>query len=723
MPDSADLHNCLGRVLHEMREYERAGASYGHALTLDAGHASAMSNLGALFMDCGKLKPAAVMLRKAIEVDPGRLEAYSNLGTVLSKEGDLRGAVDCFQRVLRERPTYVPALCSLGFLHDCAGDEEGAVGYFRLALAAEPDSPVALFNMAPRWLAEGDFARGWRAYEERWGVRLFSSKRRKLAQPQWRGEDIAGKRVFLYSEQGFGDTLHFVRYVPMVAALGAEVVLEVQAALGRVLGDVPGAARVIAGGEELPAEFDFHCPLMSLPGVFGTDFESIPAEVPYVFAEKELAGRWAERITGCGLRVGMVWSGNPQHTRDKLRSVALAEFGGVLGVPGVTFYSLQKGPAVAELAGIDRALRPESLDAELLDFADTAAAIANLDLVICVDTAVAHLAGAMGKPVWVLVPAASDWRWLKERTDSPWYPTMRLFRQEKLREWGGVLASVQVELEVLAGAQVREDSRKVEAAPSSAIEPVRVASTKAAQCKVCGGTSPLFGVVDLNKSCAEAKGLKLPLAGCPVYYQRCRECGFCFTTAFDEWDFAAFRQHIYNEDYLLVDPDFVQVRPEGNARLVAEAFAAAKGAISLLDYGGGSGLLAKRLREQGFSAETYDPFSEFNQLPVRRFDLVTCFEVMEHVPDPRETLRTMAGLMEEGGVILFSTLVQPKEFEQMGLGWWYAGPRNGHVSLYTTGALARLFAEFGLKVASFSEGLHVAYAKVPQFAQHLGLPG
>jgi 2-polyprenyl-6-hydroxyphenyl methylase/3-demethylubiquinone-9 3-methyltransferase len=156
--------------------------------------------------------------------------------------------------------------------------------------------------------------------------------------------------------------------------------------------------------------------------------------------------------------------------------------------------------------------------------------------------------------------------------------------------------------------------------------------------------------------------------------------------------------------------------------LIAEAFAGAKEEIALLDYGGGSGLLAQLLREAGFSAETYDPFSEFNQLPERKFDLMTCFEVMEHVPEPRETLRTMAGLMEEGGAILFSTLVQPKEFEQTGLGWWYASPRNGHVSLYTRGTLARLFQPFGLKVASFTDNLHLAYASVPQFARHLNLP-
>ena len=721
-PNIADLHNCLGRIRHELREYDQAGASYMRALQLDPNQASAMSNLGALFMDCGKLQPAAVMLRKAIQVDPERLEAYSNLGTLLTKEGDLRGAVDCFQRVLKVDPTYVPALCSLGYLHDCAGDEEGAVGYFRLALASEPDSPVVLFNMATRWLADGDFTRGWPAYDQRWGVRMFSSKRRHFDEPQWQGEDIRGKRVFLYSEQGYGDTLQFVRYVSMVAALGAEVVLEIQPGVRRVLGAVPGATQVIQGGDEPPAHFDYHCPLMSLPGCFKTGLETIPAQIPYISADAADVKRWAGRLKADTFRVGLVWSGNPQHERDKLRSIPLAEFSGLLEISGVKFYSLQKGQGVAELAMIEPKFRPESLDLELEDFADTAAAIANLDLVICVDTSVAHLAGAMGKPVWMLVPAASDWRWLKGRADSPWYPTMRLFRQEKLKDWRGALASVQQELQALVGVELGTKHELPERRAASAPALPENAVTKPTRCKVCDGVSPLFGVVDLNKSCAEQKGLRLPLAGCPVYYRRCGECGFCFTTAFDEWSHAEFQRNIYNEDYLLVDPDFVELRPLGNANMIAESFAAAKNAITVLDYGGGSGLLATRLRDQGFSATTYDPFSEFNELPTRKFDLVTSFEVMEHVPDPGTTVQTMVDLLKEGGAILFSTLVQPKNFDQIGLGWWYAGPRNGHVSLYTTTTLARLFGRFGLRVGSFSEGLHIAYRQVPDFAGHLGLP-
>jgi SAM-dependent methyltransferase len=249
-----------------------------------------------------------------------------------------------------------------------------------------------------------------------------------------------------------------------------------------------------------------------------------------------------------------------------------------------------------------------------------------------------------------------------------------------------------------------------------------VADPRPIMCKVCGGVCRLFGVVDFHKSCEEARGRTLALSGVPVYYRRCEQCGFAFTTAFDQWGTAAFQRYIYNADYALVDPDYAEVRPSGNARLVAEAFAGSLGNIRILDYGGGAGLLAERLREQGFAAATYDPFSQFDIMPAEQFDLITCFEVLEHVPWPQKTIATMVGLLKEEAAILFSTLVQPAEFERMGLGWWYAAPRNGHISLYSKAALVHLFATAGMKVASFNAALHMAYVRVPEFARHLRLP-
>jgi SAM-dependent methyltransferase len=261
-----------------------------------------------------------------------------------------------------------------------------------------------------------------------------------------------------------------------------------------------------------------------------------------------------------------------------------------------------------------------------------------------------------------------------------------------------------------------------EATGTGMTEPIATADPQPAACKVCGAASPLYGVVDFHKSCIEAQGRRLAISGRPIYYRRCQRCGFLFTTAFDQWNFDAFRQNIYNDDYGVVDPDYVEVRPVGNAAMIASTFAEARSSITILDYGGGSGLLAKRLQEQGFTAGTYDPFSEFRDLPTERFDLITCFEVMEHVPFPEKTVAQMISLLKKPGAILFSTLVQPANLDQMGLNWWYASPRNGHVSLYSKAALAHLFEPHGMRVASFSEVIHIAYAEVPAFAAHLKIP-
>ncbi len=261
-----------------------------------------------------------------------------------------------------------------------------------------------------------------------------------------------------------------------------------------------------------------------------------------------------------------------------------------------------------------------------------------------------------------------------------------------------------------------------EAAAQAVAGPMQVADVRPLECKICHAPSALYGVVDFHKSCIEQKGKRLALSGRPIYYRCCQRCGFVFTTAFDTWDLDAFRKYIYNDDYLIVDPDYVELRPAGHAGLIAASFPDAKASMTVLDYGGGAGVLAERLRARGFAASTYDPFSSFNQMPAERFDLITCFEVMEHVPSPEKTVAEMISLMKKPGAILFSTLVLPANFDQMGLTWWYAGPRNGHISLYSTASLALLFQPHAMKVGSFSEGLHIAYGEIPGFAAHLKLP-
>jgi 2-polyprenyl-6-hydroxyphenyl methylase/3-demethylubiquinone-9 3-methyltransferase len=247
---------------------------------------------------------------------------------------------------------------------------------------------------------------------------------------------------------------------------------------------------------------------------------------------------------------------------------------------------------------------------------------------------------------------------------------------------------------------------------------LNVINPQPTECKICGGVSPLLGVVDFHKSCIEAQGKILNVSGKPIYYRRCNACGFVFTDAFDDWSAAAFTKYIYNQDYLIVDPNYTGTRPAANAQAVAKTFEAARDAISILDYGGGTGLFAKVLTESGFRATTYDPFSAPAR-PQGAFDLITCFEVMEHAPFPHTTAADMVSLLAPDGVILFSTLTQPANFDELGLRWWYVAPRNGHVSMYSRRALAILFEKHGLQLTSLTDLVHLAYRQLPPFAAHL----
>jgi len=745
---NAQFHMNLGNLLQAQGKLDEAVGSYERALELNPRSASAWSNLGEALKTQGKLEEAAASLGKALALEPELAVAHSNLGNVRQAQGQLDQALACYERALILQPDLAMAYANMGNLREAQGLLREAAACYERALNLKPDFEAARFNRSILKLLEGDFAVGLPDYEKR----RYLHPPRNLSQPQWRGEPLRGARILLWAEQGLGDSLQFLRYVPMAQAAGGEVILEVQAPLRRMAAELPGmdATHLFTPGEPLP-EFAWHCSLMSLPLAFDTTLASIPAKFPYVTFPAE-AWRKASSFAWPtkGLRVGIAWAGSSTHLKDRFRSISPSLFEPLLRQEGVAFYSLQVGARAGQLAQMGDAVM--DLAPWIEDMADTAALTMQLDLVIAVDTAVVHLAGALGRPVWALLPLAPDWRWLLKRGDSPWYPTMRLFRQETLGDWESVIGRVSAALaEFSAGTgdlrgngppvldansyAMKEaavgmdclDDEAFETAQSSPVEaqPMRVPARVPVHvpCKICGEGSGLYGLLDFHKSCEEARGKKLALSGFAVYYRRCERCGFVFSSDFDGWGPEDFRRYIYNADYGLVDPDYAEARPVGNARLVAESFAASREGMRILDYGGGLGLLAERLRERGFRAETYDPFSEFRELPEGRFDLVTCFEVMEHVPRPRETVAAMAGLLRDEGAILFSTLVQPRDFARVGLGWWYAAPRNGHISLYSTAALARLFGEVGMKVVSFSEAVHMAYARVPGFAGHLGLPG
>jgi hypothetical protein len=355
---------------------------------------------------------------QAVRLRPGMAELYYNLGNTLIDQLRMEEASRAFEEVIRLKPTW-------------------AEGHFHLGLTR---------------LSMGDFGRGWPEYEWRTGIRGYGPVR-NYTEPQWDGKELEGKTILLHDEQGQGDTIHFVRYVPMVAdrvgaKMGGRVILGCQQSLARLLGQVAGMDQIIAGSAQTP-RFDVHCRLLSLPRAFGTDLQSIPATSPYLRADAELSKVWAQKMgartagsAGTKIRVGLRWAGSTGYAHNFKRSLTLSHLAPLGEIPGITLYSIQKGEGTEQIAEMGPRMTLIDLTAELSDFADTAALIDNLDLVITVDTAVAHLATAMGKPTWIMLPYSPDWRWMLGREDSPWYPTAWLVRQPKPGDWGTVVTRI-----------------------------------------------------------------------------------------------------------------------------------------------------------------------------------------------------------------------------------------------------------------------------------------
>jgi tetratricopeptide (TPR) repeat protein len=471
-PGNVNAHCNLGTLFAQQGDTVAVVESCRSALALDPDHARTLSLLGAAFMEVGEIQKAEAIFRRSIALDPDKVAAHCGLADALTKQGNVAGAVEETRKALAIDPTHALTLCNFGVLLDSLGDGTGALQCYQLALAAHPECKLAQYNLGIRHLGFGDFAQGWPEYEARWDTSEFRAinTRPALAQPQWRGEDIRGSRILLHSEQGLGDTLQFVRYVSMVAALGATVVLRVQPSLVRLLSTLDKSIAVESIESDAGGDFEWQCSLMSLPLAFRTGLTTIPGNVPYLRADPAAAAEWSRRLPARGLRIGLVWAGNPKNTRDRLRSIALRQLAGVACLQGATFYSLQKGPAAQELAATPEAARIVDLSQHLDDFTDTAAIVANLDLVISVDTSVAHLAGAMGKPVWILVAHANDWRWLKDRSDSPWYPTVRIFRQSAVGRWDDVLEQVEQELGAMSNAHHSSPALVMPAIRATAVE-------------------------------------------------------------------------------------------------------------------------------------------------------------------------------------------------------------------------------------------------------------
>ena len=364
------------------------------------------------------------------------VDVHSNLGVALVRNGELDAGIACQAKAIEINTGFVAAYNNLGSALLIAGRIDEAETALDRAIQLRPDLAEAHFTRSMIWLMRGDFERGWGEYEWRLrGRSVFMQEASKFVQPRWDGEDLNGRTILLYAEAGLGDTLQFARYAPLVARRGGRVIVGCQPALVELLSGMEGVQAIVTPAMALPS-FDVHCPLMSLPLAFSTTMETIPWEGAYLKAVSTRVDRWRARMGG-RLKVGLVWNGDGRNMLDRWRSIEWKSFSRILTVPGVRFFSLQKERTVeAEGSGF------VDWTQELHDFSDTAGLVANLDLVITVDTAVAHLAGAMGKQVWVLIPASPDFRWLLEHEDSPWYPSMRLYRQKSPGDWDGPIRRV-----------------------------------------------------------------------------------------------------------------------------------------------------------------------------------------------------------------------------------------------------------------------------------------
>ena len=464
-PKTASFHNNLGLVLVALGRHGEAASQFEQAGQLDACLQDTFHNLGVARQNLGQTDEAIAAYLKALSLaeDPGTL---SGLGETYLKSGRREEATQCYERALqllrralKLQPDDSKTLKSLGNLLLASGRTEESVLAYDQAIHLQGDDPDAYYNRGHARLVLGDFAGGWDDYEYRWLWKGYKHPRPSFAQPAWTGDELKGRTLLVYNEQGSGDTIQFVRYARMLADRGAKVLLGVPAELKSLLGDLGGACLVLDANQPLPP-FDVHAALMSLPRLCGTRLENIPASVPYLplppVERFPLLPATPASARSCGearpgrLRVGLIWAGAALHIRDALRSISLKDFIPLLQASDCDFFSLQVGARAADLAALPAGVSVTDIGSRVRDFADTAAVMGQLDLIISVDTATLHLAGALARPAWGLLPYVPDWRWLLHREDTPWYPTMRLFRQVALGDWADVIKRVQEDLSRVA---------------------------------------------------------------------------------------------------------------------------------------------------------------------------------------------------------------------------------------------------------------------------------
>jgi Tfp pilus assembly protein PilF len=434
----------LGVICQRLKRQAEAVDHYEQSLRLLPDLAEAHNNLGVVLQDMGKIPEAEERFREAIRQMPDYPEAYNNLGNALQDQGQYAEAVEAYRQALKFRPVYLNALKHMGNALRALGRLNEAIACYEEGLRHAPDH--ALLHMARGlvWIQMGDFARGWPECE--WRLRGPNQPIHRLPQPVWDGGDLGGRTILIIAEQGLGDTIQFIRYAPLVARRGGRVVVVCVQVLSRILATCPGVDSVIVEGDPLP-EIACYAQVMSLPAILGTTLQTIPSQVPYLAADPSIVARWRDALHGINeFKIGVVWQGFPKHTKDRERSFRLAHLEPVARVPGVRLFSLQKNFGLDQIKEVSDRFLVTDLGHRLNDFVDTAAVMRNLDLVISADSSPAHLAGALGVPVWMPLPYICDWRWMTEREDSPWYPTMRLFRQRRFGDWDELFTRLASEL-------------------------------------------------------------------------------------------------------------------------------------------------------------------------------------------------------------------------------------------------------------------------------------
>ena len=445
-PSYAEAFNNLGAVLEEDGELEEARKNFRQALALKPDYAKAHCGCGNVALAQGKPADALACYEQALAIDPNYLEAHSNLGRALIDLGKFDDAEARFCRILSLDPDYAPAHYNLGVALEEQGAPDKAKASYQKALSLSPDEPDYRWNAALLHLLKGDYAAGWAEYE--WRLRRARKLTRDVGQPRWDGSDPSGQTILIQTEQGFGDTFQFIRYAQLVNERGGKVIVECQPGTEPLLPLAVGVDAVVSRDNSLP-RFDRYIELLSLPHSFSTTLKSIPAQVPYMSAPLDLIEAWRRRANATsGVKTGLVWRGNPQNTINPKKSIPIDDVAKLCALEGVSWFSIQLDAGRDEIDAL-RACTPIEVCGPLLtDWAETAALISVLDLVITVDTGVAHLAGALGKPVWIVLSHIPDWRWMLEREDTPWYPTARLFRQRSPGDWGDVTARVRETLAV-----------------------------------------------------------------------------------------------------------------------------------------------------------------------------------------------------------------------------------------------------------------------------------